>query len=45
MKNRYGKSRYTVSFKYYPQYDFYEPDDGFTDYAGATPWGKATKKL
>lgn len=45
LKNRYGKSRYTVSFKYYPQYDFYEPDDGFTDYTGATPWGKATKKL
>ena len=25
IKNRYGKSRYTAKFKYYPQYDYFEP--------------------
>lgn len=45
LKNRYGKKDCKVHFNYYPQFDFYEPDDGFTDYTGATPWGKATKKL
>ena len=25
MKNRYGKSRYTAKFRYYPQYDYFIP--------------------
>ena len=25
LKNRYGKSRYAVQFRYYPQYDYFEP--------------------
>lgn len=29
LKNRYGKSRYSVQFKYYPRYDYFEAVDDF----------------
>lgn len=46
LKNRFGKANYTAQFSYYPQYDYYKPcTTGFTDYTGATPWGKAAKTL
>ena len=41
LKNRFGKSRYSVQFLYYPQYDLFDPViDGFSTYYGteATPW-------
>lgn len=42
LKNRYGKSRYTAQFTYYPQYDYFREaaalPDGFTPCYGATPW-------
>lgn len=40
LKNRYGKSRYTARFSYYPQYDYFEPEDvsGMTIVHGPTPW-------
>ena len=28
LKNRYGKSRYTAQFTYYPQYDYFRPAGG-----------------
>ena len=28
LKNRYGKSRYTAKFTYYPQYDYFRPAEG-----------------
>lgn len=42
LKNRYGKSRYTAQFTYYPQYDYFKPqsEGNFTPYYGATPWSK-----
>ena len=30
LKNRYGKSRYTAQFTYYPQFDYFRPADGKT---------------
>lgn len=42
LKNRYGKSRYTAQFTYYPQYDYFDPKtDGFTKIIGDSdglPW-------
>lgn len=37
LKNRYGKSRYAVQFKYYPQYDYFEP------IIELSPWETAQK--
>ena len=46
LKNRYGKSRYSCEFTYYPQYDYFEPKaDGFTEIRGATPWDKPTRRI
>lgn len=45
LKNRYGISGYEAHFNYFPQFDYYEPSDGFTDYKGSTPWGKPSKSL
>ena len=45
LKNRYGKSRYSVRFTYYPQYDYFVPvTTGFDKYMGATPWDGAPRK-
>lgn len=40
LKNRYGKTRYTCQFEYYPQYDYYVPDDPgeFRPHIGKTPF-------
>ena len=40
LKNRYGKTRYTCQFEYYPQFDFYVPDDPgeFRPHFGDTPF-------
>ena len=40
LKNRYGKSRYTARFTYYPQYDYFVPADGFKPVIGKTPFDK-----
>lgn len=48
LKNRYGKSRYTAQFTYYPQYDYFQPQSAgsFTPYYGATPWdSKPTRTI
>lgn len=34
LKNRYGKSRYTAKFTYYPQFDYFRPAEGKSYKAG-----------
>ena len=41
LKNRYGKSRYTAQFTYYPKYDYFTPKDGYTRHFGKTPFTDA----
>ena len=46
LKNRYGKSRYTAQFKYYPQYDYFKAIDDFIGQgveAKDLPWGNDGK--
>jgi replicative DNA helicase len=38
LKNRYGSPDWTIDYKYYPQYDFFEEQDGFTVVNEKTPW-------
>lgn len=40
LKNRYGSPDWTIDYKYYPQYDFFEEQDpdGFTEVHEKTPW-------
>ena len=45
LKNRYGRSRYTAQFTYYPQYDYFCPNDGFTEYTGPNPFEEDIKRL
>ena len=45
LKNRYGKTRYTCQYEYYPQYDFFIPDDPgeFRPHFGKTPFENAKR--
>ena len=45
LKNRYGKTRYTCQFEYFPQYDFFVPDDPgeFRPHFGKTPFETAKR--
>jgi len=38
LKNRYGSPDWTIDYKYYPQYDFFEEQDGYTVVNEKTPW-------
>lgn len=38
LKNRYGSPDWTIDYKYYPQYDYFEEQDGFTVVNEKTPW-------
>lgn len=46
LKNRYGKTRYTCQYEYYPQYDYFVPDDPgeFRPHFGNTPF-KTVKRI
>lgn len=47
LKNRYGKSRYSVEFLYYPQYDYFKPVTGEfkpVPDGTATPWDNVPRK-
>ena len=42
LKNRFGKARYSVSFKYYPQYDYFIPWDGDSTFTELPDDGEPT---
>lgn len=39
LKNRYGSPDWTIDYKYYPQYDWFEEQSGYTVVNEKTPWG------
>ena len=46
LKNRYGKSRYSCAFTYYPQYDYFAPTrGGLTETSSATPWDRPARTI
>ena len=38
LKNRYGSPDWTINYKYYPKYDLFEEQDGFTVVNEKTPF-------
>lgn len=42
LKNRFGKARYTSSFRYYPQYDYFIPWDGSSTFTELPDDGEPT---
>lgn len=36
LKNRYGRPDWTITYKYYPQYDYFVETDGYTEVNGST---------
>ena len=38
LKNRYGSPDWTIDYNYYPQYDYFEEQDGYSVVNEKTPW-------